>query len=106
MPSRGAAGQASTVPSVKPWLYGRCAMIKDHETIDVLIGVDVGKSDHHAVALNKAGKKLWDKALPTSWGMPQRKHPIRTPRPTWKPKKISRRARSRKSVEVFLRRHR
>ena len=39
-------------------------MIKDHETIDVFIGVDVGKSDHHAVALDRAGKKLWDKALP------------------------------------------
>ena len=39
-------------------------MIKDHETIDVFIGVDVGKSDHHAVALNRDGKKLWDKALP------------------------------------------
>ncbi|MBP2385405.1 IS110 family transposase [Paeniglutamicibacter kerguelensis] len=39
-------------------------MIKDHETIDVFIGVDVGKSNHHAVALNRAGKKLLDKALP------------------------------------------
>ncbi|MDO5745982.1 MAG: IS110 family transposase [Micrococcaceae bacterium] len=39
-------------------------MINDHETIDVFIGVDVGKSNHHAVALNKAGKKLLDKALP------------------------------------------
>ncbi len=39
-------------------------MIKEHETIDVFIGVDVGKSNHHAVALDKAGKKLWDKALP------------------------------------------
>ncbi|PQZ87759.1 IS110 family transposase [Arthrobacter sp. MYb227] len=39
-------------------------MIKDHETIDVFIGVDVGKNDHHAVALNKTGKKLLDKALP------------------------------------------
>ena len=39
-------------------------MINEHETIDVFIGVDVGKSNHHAVALNKAGKKLLDKALP------------------------------------------
>lgn len=39
-------------------------MIHNHDSIDVFIGVDVGKSDHHAVALNKAGKKLLDKALP------------------------------------------
>ncbi|GAA5227790.1 IS110 family transposase [Paeniglutamicibacter antarcticus] len=39
-------------------------MINEHETIDVYIGADVGKSNHHAVALNKAGKKLLDKALP------------------------------------------
>lgn len=39
-------------------------MIKEHELIDVFIGVDVGKSYHHAVALNRAGKKLLDKALP------------------------------------------
>ncbi len=39
-------------------------MIQNHETIDVFIGVDVGKTDHHAVALNRAGKKLLDKALP------------------------------------------
>lgn len=39
-------------------------MIDNHETIDVFIGVDVGKTDHHAVALNRAGKKLLDKALP------------------------------------------
>ena len=39
-------------------------MIDNHEAIDVFIGVDVGKTDHHAVALNRAGKKLLDKALP------------------------------------------
>lgn len=39
-------------------------MIKDHERVDVFIGVDVGKSNHHAVALDKKGKKLLDKALP------------------------------------------
>lgn len=39
-------------------------MSKDHETIDVFIGVDVGKSKHHPVALDKSGKKLLDKALP------------------------------------------
>lgn len=39
-------------------------MIKDYESVEVFIGVDVGKSNHHAVALDKAGKKLLDKALP------------------------------------------
>lgn len=39
-------------------------MINHHDTIDIFIGVDVGKTNHHAVALNKTGKKLWDKALP------------------------------------------
>lgn len=39
-------------------------MINHHDTIDVFIGVDVGRTNHHAVALNKTGKKLWDKALP------------------------------------------
>ncbi|MGA7207007.1 MAG: IS110 family transposase [Specibacter sp.] len=39
-------------------------MIQNHDSIDVFIGVDVGKTNHHAVALNKAGKKLLDKALP------------------------------------------
>ncbi|EPR76236.1 transposase, IS111A/IS1328/IS1533 [Leifsonia rubra CMS 76R] len=32
--------------------------------MEVFIGVDVGKSNHHAVALDKTGKKLLDKALP------------------------------------------
>ncbi|WP_205164133.1 IS110 family transposase [Arthrobacter roseus] len=40
------------------------ALINEHELIDVFIGVDVGETDHHAVALNRAGKKLLDKALP------------------------------------------
>ncbi len=39
-------------------------MIKDHESVDVFIGVDVGKTNHHAVALDRNGKKLLDKALP------------------------------------------
>ncbi|MBG6185246.1 transposase [Arthrobacter sp. CAN_A214] len=36
----------------------------DQHDIEVFIGLDVGKSDHHAVALNRSGKKLFDKALP------------------------------------------
>ncbi|WP_218063045.1 IS110 family transposase [Arthrobacter sp. SDTb3-6] len=39
-------------------------MIKDHESVDIFIGVDVGKSNHHAVAIDRAGKKLLDRALP------------------------------------------
>ena len=39
-------------------------MILEQERIDVFLGLDVGKTGHHAVALNRAGKKLYDKALP------------------------------------------
>ncbi|MBG6185108.1 transposase [Arthrobacter sp. CAN_A214] len=39
-------------------------MIGNHENIDVFIGLDVGKGAHHAVALDRSGKKLFDKALP------------------------------------------
>lgn len=65
MPSLGAAGQASTVTPVGTTkVFGGLALINNHELIDVFIGVDVGKTDHHAVALNREGKKLLDKALP------------------------------------------
>lgn len=33
-------------------------------SIDVFIGIDVGKSDHWATALTRDGKKLFDRALP------------------------------------------
>jgi transposase len=39
-------------------------VILDQQDIDVFIGLDVGKSGHHAVAVDEAGKKLFDKALP------------------------------------------
>jgi transposase len=39
-------------------------VIENHETADVFVGLDVGKGVHHAVALDQAGKKLLDKALP------------------------------------------
>ncbi len=39
-------------------------VIVDQQDVDVFIGLDVGKSGHHAVALNRAGRKLFDKALP------------------------------------------
>ncbi|TFB47585.1 IS110 family transposase, partial [Cryobacterium tagatosivorans] len=32
--------------------------------LGVFIGVDVGKGEHHAVALDRAGKQLFDRALP------------------------------------------
>ncbi|MBA5690741.1 IS110 family transposase [Rugamonas apoptosis] len=38
--------------------------IEHYDAVDVFIGVDVGKGEHHAVALSKAGKRLFDKALP------------------------------------------
>jgi len=39
-------------------------MIENYDSVDVFIGVDVGKGEHHAVALDRAGKQLFDKALP------------------------------------------
>ncbi|SRK67230.1 ISSfl2 ORF [Shigella flexneri] len=36
----------------------------DYESVLVFIGVDVGKDTHHAVAINRSGKRLFDKALP------------------------------------------
>jgi hypothetical protein len=38
--------------------------IENYEQVDVFIGVDVGKGEHHAVALDRAGRQLYDKALP------------------------------------------
>lgn len=38
--------------------------IEKYEAVDVFVGVDVGKGEHHAVALDRAGKRLFDKALP------------------------------------------
>ena len=32
--------------------------------IDLFIGVDVGKGEHHAVAVDRSGKRLFDKTLP------------------------------------------
>lgn len=40
------------------------AEIERHEAIDVFIGVDVGKGEHHAVALDRSGKRLFDRNLP------------------------------------------
>jgi transposase len=40
--------------------------IQHHDDIAVFIGLDVGKSEHHAVALDRDGKRLYDKALPNT----------------------------------------
>ncbi len=39
-------------------------MMENYEFADVFVGVDVGKGEHHAVAYDRAGKVLFDKALP------------------------------------------
>ena len=41
---------------------------EQHDCIQVFIGVDVGKGSHHAVALDRAGKRLLDSALPNDEG--------------------------------------
>ena len=38
--------------------------IDRYDDVDVFIGLDVGKGEHHAVALDRSGKRLFDKALP------------------------------------------
>ncbi|UOE46020.1 IS110 family transposase [Agromyces larvae] len=35
-----------------------------HTDVEVFIGLDVGKGEHHAVALDRAGTRLFDKPLP------------------------------------------
>jgi transposase len=38
--------------------------IEQHDSVQVFVGVDVGKGTHHAVALDRKGKRLLDCALP------------------------------------------
>ncbi|WP_368664906.1 transposase, partial [Corynebacterium sp. HMSC14B06] len=33
-------------------------------TPDIIIGLDVGKTDHHACALTNTGERIYDKPLP------------------------------------------
>ncbi|KKI22727.1 transposase [Leucobacter sp. Ag1] len=40
--------------------------IEHHDEVQVLIGLDVGKSEYHAVALTRDGTKLYDKPLPNT----------------------------------------
>ncbi|SEO03704.1 Transposase [Cryobacterium luteum] len=43
-------------------------MIENYDSVDVFVGVDVDKGEHHAFALNRAGKVLFDKGLPNDEG--------------------------------------
>lgn len=38
--------------------------IDRYDEVDVFVGLDVGKGEHYAVALDRVGKRLFDKALP------------------------------------------
>src|ERR1700753_3575003 len=38
--------------------------IEQHDSVQVFVGVDVGKGAHHAVALDRKGKRLLDSAVP------------------------------------------
>lgn len=57
----------------------------------VFIGLDVGKSEHHAVALTTAGKTIYDKALPNDETRLRGDH--RRSRPHHAPHPVTRRAR-------------
>jgi hypothetical protein len=37
---------------------------QEYDSIQVFIGVDVGKGAHHAVALTRTGKRVFDSTLP------------------------------------------
>ena len=39
-------------------------MLKGYDEVAVFLGLDVGKEGHHAVAQDRSGKKLLDRALP------------------------------------------
>ena len=38
--------------------------IDQHDSVQVFVGIDVGKGAHHAVALDRKGRRLFDGALP------------------------------------------
>jgi hypothetical protein len=38
--------------------------IHNYDSIQVFIGVVVGKGEHHAVALTRTGKRIFDSTLP------------------------------------------
>ncbi|MCS6474499.1 IS110 family transposase, partial [Burkholderia thailandensis] len=37
---------------------------QQHDSVEVFVGVDVGKGQQHAVALDRNGKRLYNKAMP------------------------------------------
>src|SRR6476659_11209182 len=39
-------------------------VLKGYDEVAVFLGLDVGKEGHHAVAQDRSGKKLLDRALP------------------------------------------
>ncbi|WP_033196659.1 IS110 family transposase [Agromyces italicus] len=38
--------------------------VAGYESVEIFVGLDVGKGEHHAVALDRHGTRLFDKALP------------------------------------------
>lgn len=43
-------------------------IIIGHDKVDVFIGVADGRGEHHVVAFDRSGKRLFDKALPNDEG--------------------------------------
>jgi hypothetical protein len=62
---------------------------QQHDSVDVFVGVDVGKGQHHAVALDRSGKRLYNKAL--HWrGLPPEDSSVRTkPLPITAPESVT-----------------
>jgi hypothetical protein len=54
------------MPTVQADLWDQSGgfMIENCDSVDVFIGMDVRLGERHAVALNRAGKQLFDNALP------------------------------------------
>lgn len=60
------------MPRLATDVAGQCVSLRltftqeplQHNSIDVFVGVDVGKGQHHAVVLDRSGKRLYNKALP------------------------------------------
>lgn len=50
--------------TVRPRSVKDGAVMIENESVDVFLGVDVGKSAHHAVALGRDGRVLLDRPLP------------------------------------------
>jgi hypothetical protein len=46
------------------WNGREVFVLKGYDEVAVFLGLDVGKEGHHAVAQDRSGKKLLDRALP------------------------------------------